>query len=120
MPKVKNKDQDQIEISPGQTTIDEQIAEANGSPTRGSLLNAAYTKAGARLREAHREEFDTYLREEYAARGVAHRRRLSKEEREAQEAAVKMEKAKDALAKILKEFPELAVAVKTEELTTVG
>ena len=54
--------------------------------------NKAYTKAAARLREAHQEEFDRLLAEEYEAIGAVPRRRKTEEEKAAEAAAREEEK----------------------------
>lgn len=46
-----------------------------------ALRNEAYGAAVARLRDAHREEFTNLVSEEYAARGLSYRRRLTPEEK---------------------------------------
>lgn len=43
---------------------------ANGGAAKDRLQVAAYTAAERRVREAHRTEFDQYLREERYARGL--------------------------------------------------
>lgn len=58
-------------------------------------VRKAYGKATARLREAHREDFDRMLVEEYEAAGLEVRRRLTAEERAVRDA----EKAAEREAK---------------------
>jgi hypothetical protein len=75
-------------------------AESTESKTeneRGNLLRQAYGKATARLREAHRDEFDGFYEEEAKALGVDYKRKPSAEE-----------KAREQIAALLAEHPHLA------------
>ncbi len=86
---------------PGQTDIDEQIKAAQEQAVeRGKRQNAAYSRASTRLRQAHRDEFDGYLAEEYAARGMVYRRRLTPEERAEAEKQERLAKAHRQVKKI--------------------
>lgn len=66
----------------------------NNSETR-----AAYGRATTRLREMHREDFDSLLAEEYASAGLTVRRRLTEAERAEREAAKEAERIAKAEAK---------------------
>lgn len=73
--------------------------ERKGNPGR----TKAYSAAIKRLREAHRDEFERYLADECAARGVEYKRRLSAEE-----------KAEKTIETLLSEHPELRERFVTE------
>jgi hypothetical protein len=111
----------EVVIHPGQTTIEDQLSEneKDEKKDRQSRQNAAYTKASARLREAHREEFDGYLGEEYEAVGLTYRRRATAEEREQKAREERMAKAQGQFEKLMEDFPEFrqALAAKALELT---
>jgi hypothetical protein len=57
----------------------------------------AYSAATTRLRDAHREDFNTFLVDENQKRGITWSPRKTDEE-----------KAAETLAKILKDYPDLA------------
>lgn len=66
------------------------------TPAPDNSRNKAYTAATTRLRDAHRDEFNAFLEEEYGKMGLAPRKRRTPEEIEAEKAAqaqVKAEKA---------------------------
>lgn len=63
---------------------------------RSNLLRQAYGAATARLREAHRDEFDRYQVEEARSLGVEYKPRMNPEQ-----------KAEKQLAELLEQFPHL-------------
>jgi hypothetical protein len=76
---------------------DTSTDEPTEKSERGNLLRQAYGKATARLREAHRDEFDGFYEEEAKALGVDYKRKPSAEE-----------KAREQIAALLAEHPHLA------------
>lgn len=98
-----------FEPMPGQITVEEAITESEYTDAgkRMSAQNKAYGKATTRLREAHREEFDALVAEEYRKVGLAFRRRRTAEEREQDERKARTERAQAALRKLLTAHPEL-------------
>lgn len=76
---------------------------------REKAVRAVYQRAAARLREAHKEEFDTYRREEAEKAGVTLVLRKSPKER-----------ARDNLKKLLAENPDLEAEVTQQVLTKHG
>jgi hypothetical protein len=81
---------------------------ADEDKPEGNKQRAAYDLATSRLRVAHQEEFHT-LREAAAKElGIEWKPRPSKEQREAEQAAAKREKAKEKVAALLAEHPDLA------------
>jgi len=109
---------DVIEPIPGQITVDEAIDEQREQEhaRRMSAQNKAYGKAMKRLREAHREEFDKYVEEEYTAVGLVFRRRASAEERAEREKAERIEAGKAAYAKLIESNPDFRAYLAKEAL----
>ena len=84
---------------------------AKPEPPTTSVQNKAYGKAMSRLREAHRDEFDALVMEEYEAVGLTYRKRATAEERAEREEAERTAKAKARLEKLLTEHPELRASL---------
>ena len=85
--------------------------------------NKAYTAASTRLREAHRDEFNALLEEEYGKLGLAPRRRRTPEEIEAEKAAkaaVKAEKAEQKRLQKIAAYEEAIAALKAESAPDPG
>lgn len=68
---------------------------------------AASAAAGERLRLAHRDEYEGYLKEERESRGLTYVRALTPEERAERDRLRRIEKAKAAQAALLEQYPEL-------------
>lgn len=73
-----------------------------------STQNQAYNAAWSRLRQAHREEYDALIDEEFAKRGLERRRRATSQQRAEREEKARKEKTERAFDKLLKENPALA------------
>ncbi len=69
--------------------------------------NKAYGAATTRLRDAHRDEFNALLEEEYKALGLTPRRRRTAEEIEAEAKAKEQIKAERAETKRLEKIAKL-------------
>lgn len=78
----------------------EQDSKDTVQNDRANALRQAYGKATARVREAHRDEFEAAYVEEAAALGVEYKPRPSAEQ-----------KAEEQLAALLAEYPHLAEKV---------
>lgn len=74
--------------------------------TESALRREAVAAAEKRLREAHREEFDGFVQQEAANRGVTYQRRLTDEE-----------KAEQKLNELLAAHPGLAAKVSGQQPT---
>lgn len=98
---------------PGQTTVEEQVAEVieeSGldefvpNQTKPRTANQRYGAAQAALRAAHPEEFQHLLERQYAADGLTYRVRRTAEERAALEQAEKRAKAQAKIDALRAEF----------------
>ena len=93
----------------------------NVDPKPDNSRNKAYGAATTRLRDAHREEFNTLLAEEYKALGLAPRIRRTPEQIEAERAAKEQVKAEreqtKRLQKIAKLQAEIAALAEDEPLS---
>ena len=69
--------------------------------------NSAYSAATSRLREKYRAEYDALIDEEFAKRGLTRSKRTTPEERAAREKKERLEKAQEALNRLLSSNPEL-------------
>lgn len=63
--------------------------------------NALYTRALARLRDAHRDEFNTLLVGVYEESGLTYKRRRTKEERDAERESEAKQKAQAKIADLV-------------------
>jgi hypothetical protein len=73
--------------------------------------NKAYGAATTRLRDAHRDEFNTLLEEEYKALGLTPRRRRTAEEIEAEKEAKAQVKAEQAERKRQEKIAKLQAEI---------
>jgi len=78
-----------------------------------SLQNAAYNAAWSRLREKYREEYDSFIDEEFAARNLERHKRSTAEQRKEREERERKEKAERAFDKLLADHPSLFEYAKT-------
>ena len=79
------------------TTKDETPAR---DTERAAALRKAYQSAEKRLKDAHEEEWNALLDEEYASAGLEVRRRLTEDEKAAREQAKNEEKRRKLLEKL--------------------
>lgn len=77
-------------------TAKQKTPDTDAAERKDAVKGRLYTKATARLREAHQPEFQAYLAEEYAEAGLEYKPRLTPEQ-----------KAEQAIAVILAEHPSL-------------
>lgn len=93
----------------------------NVDPKPDNSRNKAYGAATTRLRDAHREEFNALLAEEYKALGLAPRIRRTPEQIEAERAAKEQVRAEreatKRLQKIAKLQAEIAALAEEEPLS---
>jgi hypothetical protein len=100
-----------------EATVDQQIDDATQQRKElTSKQNAAYNAAWSRLREKYRDEYDTFVDEEFEARGLERRKRATPEERAERIRTERMERATAALTKLLEENPELKDYAKKNRL----
>lgn len=78
-------------------------------PSDAQARRAAYTAATARVREAHRDEFNRYQQEELATRGIEWSPRLTDEE-----------KALASMQETLRKYPNLASQVLVPDVITTA
>lgn len=84
------------------------MSEAAPEATKDQKMSAARSAAITRLREAHQQEFNSYLVDETKARGLDWSPRKTPEERAAEE-----------MADLIKRFPHLAEQVPGRTVPTV-
>ena len=77
------------EVAESQDEATEPATESEQDETKAR--SAAYAAAERRLREAHKDEFEGYKKEELETRGLTYTRRLTADERAAKEAREKLE-----------------------------
>ena len=73
---------------------------------------AARNEADRKLREAHREDWESFMHAAFGERGLTWNPRPTKEDREAREAAAKKEKARE---RILREAKKAGLTVRLIE-----
>lgn len=89
------------------TQVDPTVEPADDKTERSNKLRQAYSAATTRLREEHRDEFDTLYSQEAQDRGVDYTPRLSPEQKAAQE-----------MAELLEKFPSLREQFTPDDDTT--
>lgn len=84
------------QVDPATEPVDPTVEPADDKTERSNKLRQAYSAATTRLREEHRDEFDTLYSQEAQDRGVDYTPRLTPEQKAAQE-----------MAELLEKFPNL-------------
>lgn len=91
-----------------------ESVETVEEPSRRTPGRAASAAAHERLRQAHREEFEGYLKEERESRGLEYVRALTAEEKLEKAKADRLAKAQAKQEALYREFPELRPAESPE------